>query len=516
MPAAVCEPQSEQDVLRQLVLSTPGCLAQWDTRDDPQPWTPTALHSYLDDAACDIGARTETRVTLSVPPQHGKSTLKSGYLAAWHIIRWPFEPVILSTYGGDYAAEWGGKARDIVARCGHLNGVRVRPGSDSRKAWNVDIRRGNKWVEVKDGGMRAVGAGGPITGRGASLIIVDDLLKNDEEAFSEVIKEKHWSWYKSTLRSRLRNRPRPGAIVVIATRWAEDDLIGRLKEAERKRAGKRGPRFRHINLTAICDELPDPLGRDLGDPLCPELYNLESLRDIEAENDVYWWSALYQGRPAPLGGGVFKQEYFRYFEWFGGTDPQEKIRVNGKLIDWRREGRVFMTVDLAGAQKKDATDWTVIQVWYQHNGNNDIFLIDQVRAKLSGPEIVADLHRLRRQYRPGQIFIEEVQWQIFLIQQAVEEGLPIDTVKPDKAKGARALGATPWMKNGRVWFCLTADYRTALEHELLNFTLDERHKHDDQVDCLVYACLKAFGHGGSPVIRGAGAAGVRMDGYASN
>ena len=354
-----------------VATGAPGLLAMYDTVDHETPWTPSKLHRYLDDIACKCAARDITRVAISVPPQHGKSTLISGYMPPWWLMKFPDEEIILTTYSGDYAADWGGFARSVFERNGHLAGMRVRPGVDARARWAVDAwdAKRRAWVEKK-GSMRAVGAGGPITGRGASLIVIDDLLKGDEEALSETMKEKKWNWYKATLRSRARNRPRPGVIIIIATRWAEDDLTGRLKEMSKGD----GEKWLFVNLPALCeptDDEPEQLGREPGEALCPELHTREDLLAVRSGSDEYWWSSLYQGRPIPLGGGVFKQSWFRHFTWREDDEEswKEIMYEDGDYkmrFDPRKTARVFATADVA-VTEKEHSDFSVISVWALHD-----------------------------------------------------------------------------------------------------------------------------------------------------
>jgi predicted phage terminase large subunit-like protein len=163
------------------------------------------------------------------------------------------------------------------------------------------------------GGLWAAGVGGPITGKGFHLGIIDDPLKNAEEAASETIRAKQKDWYRSTFLSRQE----PGAaIVVVQTRWNEDDLSGWLLSEE----GSEEPEhWRVISMPAIAESEPrqfpptctvDADWRKPGEPLCPERYPLRRLEQFRVQMGSYFWSALYQQRPTPLEGGLFKRAWF--------------------------------------------------------------------------------------------------------------------------------------------------------------------------------------------------------------
>ena len=211
-------PQMETD----LAVLTPGCFCA-DVSEGR--WMPARHLAYLDRAiteSIDQAAKGELEgLVVSMPPQHGKSELCSKYLPAWYLGRYPDRRVILTSYEADFAATWGRKARDLLEHWGHLFGVRVHRRSGAANRWDLDGR---------DGGMTAAGVGGPITGKGAHLLIVDDPIKNDEEARSNTFREKQWEWWQSVATTRRR----PGAlIIVIQTRWHRDDLTGRiLRQAE--------------------------------------------------------------------------------------------------------------------------------------------------------------------------------------------------------------------------------------------------------------------------------------------
>lgn len=240
--------------------------------------------AILDTIAGKDGIR---RLIVTMPPRHGKSELCSKYLPAWYLGTYPDKRVILASYGADFASEWGSKARNILKEFGPaLFGVRVSESPSARDRWDIAGR---------DGGMRTAGVGGDLTGRGAHLLIIDDPVKNAEEAASVTMRNNAWVWWLATASTRLEP---DGVIIVIQTRWHEDDLAGRLLH-DAQQAGGRA--WRIVNLPAISDD---------GQALWPERYPIEELLQIQRDKGTYWWTALYQQRPTPPEGGKFKREWF--------------------------------------------------------------------------------------------------------------------------------------------------------------------------------------------------------------
>jgi hypothetical protein len=201
--------------------------------------------------------------------------------------------------GADFASTWGRKARDLLEQWGRLFGVRVSKRSSATHRWDL---------EGRDGGMTCAGVGGPITGRGAHLLIVDDPVKNDEDARSPGLRQKQWEWWQSTATTRLR----PGALtIVIQTRWHRDDLTGQILRA----AETNGQRWRTVKLPALAEE-NDPLGRAVGEALWPEVYSREKLEQVRAARTAYYWQAMYQQNPLAEGAMEWPDSWFGPEIWF--------------------------------------------------------------------------------------------------------------------------------------------------------------------------------------------------------
>lgn len=250
------------------------------------------------------------RLMIFAPPQHGKSELASVRLPAYWLGKRPDDPVILSSYAATLAESKSRQARQVVesAEYAHLF---------DETGTQADSRAVNHWqIAGRRGGMLAVGVGGPITGHGALLGLIDDPFENWEMAQSATIREKTWEWYRTTFRTRIWEG---GAIVLIMTRWHEDDLAGRLLQANARE-------WTVLRLPAIAEaqeerdhnnrrmNLPggqaDPLNRIPGEPLCPLRFSLAELESLRKDVGSLGWAAEYQGSPTVAEGNRFKRQWF--------------------------------------------------------------------------------------------------------------------------------------------------------------------------------------------------------------
>lgn len=183
------------------LLSSPAEFAQVISRDDAEPWFPYRHLVLINDRLVDLAEGRITRLMITLPPRHGKSLLCSLYLPAWYLNRYPDRRIILTSYGDDFAAEWGRKVRDLVQN--HTEKLRIKINDQSKAAdrWDVDGTAG---------GMKTAGVGGQITGRGANLFIIDDPVKSAEDAASATIRDKAWEWWQRTASTRLQPITRGG------------------------------------------------------------------------------------------------------------------------------------------------------------------------------------------------------------------------------------------------------------------------------------------------------------------
>lgn len=261
-------------------------------------WIPASHLEELNDRVLSL-FRGEIRFLLvSMPPRHGKSEFISKYVPAWALGTHPEWQILLTTYEAEFAASWGAKARDVFAQWApHLWKLRVHPLQAARDHWRVHNH---------GGAMRTAGVGGPLTGKGGHIIIIDDPIKNAEEALSKTVKAHQEDWYKSTLRTRLEPG---GGIICTMTRWAEDDLAGNRFKAMLE--DKFSDKWTELSLPAIA-RANDPIKRRPGEALFPERYPVEQLMQIKSTVGSFWWSALYDQEPKPLEGNIFKRHWWQY------------------------------------------------------------------------------------------------------------------------------------------------------------------------------------------------------------
>jgi predicted phage terminase large subunit-like protein len=318
--------------------------------------------------------------------------------------------------------------------------------------------------------MHTAGVGGPLTGRGGDVSIIDDPVKNAEEAQSKRYREKNWDWYKSTFESRCEPK---GMKILMATRWHHEDLLGKVLASDDEDPDD----WDIINLPALAKEA-DPLGREEGEALWPSRYNEKALAKIKKGNP--WFPALYQQDPTPDEGDMFKKEHFRYYSKKGDVLNFEDDDGNPHHVDLKACVR-FQTIDLAAGEDKK-NDYTVISTWAM-DGNGNLFLVDVLRERL----YTDHLSVIRAQYvrhKPALIGVESTAFQLSLFKRLLRSGLPVKKLTPDKDKVTRAILAAMRMEAHTIFFPDSADYLDDIHKELIQFPNGD---HDDFVDTLSYA-----------------------------
>jgi predicted phage terminase large subunit-like protein len=371
------------------------------------------------------------------------------------------------------------RSRNDFAQYGpEVYGVGVNPDVSAMYRW--DVLDPNAAPGQPPGGMLAAGIGGPITGQGAHLAIIDDPIKDAEQANSKLQRDAIWDWYRFVLRTRMMP---DGAIVLVLTRWHEDDLAGRLlKQAE---DDPKADQWTVLRLPALAEE-GDPLHRPEGEALWPGQYDEKALSAVKATVGSYVWTALYQQRPQPLEGGIFKRDWFRYFTEDGEFYILRKPNGTGVLEHRVKKSACWrlQTVDVAASTKTTA-DYFVISTW-AITPDRDSLLVDVFRTRVEGPEQKVLLRTHYDRYLPAFQGIESVAYQLTLVQEAVREGLPARELKADRDKIARALPAGARYEAGTVYHRLGAPWLQIYEDELLQFPTGQN---DDMVDTAGYMAL---------------------------
>lgn len=400
-------------------------------------------------------------LAVSMPPQHGKSELCSKYLPAWYLGTFPDRRVILVSYEADFAASWGRKARELLAEHGVDFGVSINSRSAAARRWDISGH---------EGGMSTAGVGGPITGKGAHLLIIDDPIKNDAEARSPHCREKQWEWWQSVASTRLR----PGGLtVVIQTRWHRDDLTGKILA----QAAEAGRNWKQIKLTAIAEE-GDPLGRAIGQPLWPEVYTLEKLDAIRATRTNYYWRALYQQAPVTDGGTEWPDRCFGPDIWF-----DEWPR------DWRC--RVVALDPSKGTDAKFGDDSAFVMLMV---GTDDHVYVDADLAIRNTQTIVDVAVEIQQRFRPDWFSVEINQFQELLADQILAAAnerrieMPLMGIQNNVNKLVRIRRLTPLLMRGQVRFKGDSPGARRLVEQLRDFPHGD---HDDGPDALEMAIRTA-------------------------
>ena len=316
-------PASDQKILTRESTEELNKRDRDDARSHLLDFTNYTFPQYKADPAHELIAETLDRVVkgevkrlmVFAPPQHGKSELASVRLPAYWLANRPHDPVILCSYAASLAQSKSRQARAIVEsqEFEELFPDTITDGA-SRAVDHWELAHPHR------GGLLAAGVGGPITGHGAALGIIDDPFENWEQAQSETIRRKIWEWYRTTFRTRVWEN---GAIVIIMTRWHEDDLCGRILldqgdewevlrlPATGETQEDRDSRNEKLGLPA---GLPDPLGREVGEALCPSRFSIGALATLKRDVGVLGWEAEYMGCPTLPEGNRFKREWFKLID----------------------------------------------------------------------------------------------------------------------------------------------------------------------------------------------------------
>jgi len=428
-----------------LAYALPGQLARLDTDGT---WQYAPHLEYLEDKILDIIRGKPVRLLVSMPPRHGKSVFLSQYFAAWFLGRMPDKKILLVSYQGDYAKTWGRKARNVMKRWGpSVFGVKVAEDTSAANHWEIQDRNGV---------MDTAGAGGALTGKGADLFILDDLIKGREEALSSTVLEDHWDWFGSDVYPRLE----PSAsMIIIATRWSSDDLIGKLitdmendPEAEQ---------WDVVSFPAFAEQ-DDIMGRKEGTALWPTRYDEESIKRIQKRMTVYWFSAEYQQRPVPLKGTIINLDWFQRF----GVEPSNYEQC-------------IISFDTA-QKEKDLADYTAIGVWKVVE--NGYYLTHVVRERFDHPRLLKVAKSMLNKWKPNAVLIEDKGSGISLIQHLKKETrASVIAIEPIGDKVMRMEMETPAIEAGNVSLPINASWLFDFEDEVRGFPRSVR---KDQVDML--------------------------------
>ena len=416
------------------------------------------------------------RLIIEMPPRSGKSQLASINFPAWYLGRNPDKEIITSSYSGDLASDFGQKTRDLVRDP-------IYQGIFPEIRLKEDTQAKNKWMTEQKGSYISTGVGGALTGRGANILLLDDVVKNSEDANSETMREKTWQWFISTAYTRLAPN---GAVVLIMTRWHQDDLAGRIQEMDENNE------WTVLSLPEIAeqDEEWDIKGvkytRKQGEVLWKDRYPLEEVLKIKNQIGIYQFSCLYQQNPVNTENQLFKKEWFTYYE--------EADIINKDL-------EVYVAVDLAGWEESVSDDNTSIQVVGKESGANIIYKLEDFTGRFNPTEVIDNLFYLKDKYKLKLIAVGietngyQKSLEFFLKQEMDKRGKRFNVIPlvGKTKKELRIKGLIPFYES-RLIKHRSNGMDNALEDELLVFPFG---KHDDRIDALAYM-LQVMEHTKNP------------------
>ena len=397
------------------------------------------------------------RLAIFMPPRHGKSILTSEFFPAWYLGRNPDKYIICSTYAQDLADDFGRKVRNQLQDKTYTDifpDAEISTDSSSMRRFNT----------TKGGVYYAVGAGSAITGRGAHLLLIDDPIKGREEADSAAMRKNLLDWYRATAYTRLMPN---GSVVLIQTRWHEDDLAGWIL----KETGHEG--WDVVEFPAILNErAATMLDLKEGDPLWEESYPLQRLQEIKKTIGTREWSSLYAQKPSIEEGNIIKRWWWK--NWTRENPPE----MDYILQSWDTAYTVTETSDYSAC-----TTWGV----FSGEGGYNLYLIHSFREKLTFPELKKQAVHLYNELQPDLVLVEAKASGWSLVQELMRTGIPITPFNPKKMdKLARVHSVAPLFEGGRVWFPDTDESADVMNQ----FAMFPNTKHDDLVDSTTQALLR--------------------------
>jgi len=407
--------------------------------------------------------RKETkRLMVFLPPRSGKSELTSRRLPAFIHGLFPNDQILAGSYNDTLASEFTRDVQRIVDSSPYRyifpKSRIITEGSAGKYARTYSK---HELIPVGDfvpkGAYRSAGVGGTFTGRGGNWILLDDLIKNREDAESEAFRNKAWDFYTSTIRTRLEKN---GSILLTITRWHQDDIAGRLLKLAKE--DPTADQWEVLKFPAIREDEPceyDP--RLPGEPLWPWKFPLSDLMATKASN-ARDWASLYQQRPTIEQGNLIKRDWWRYYESEPHTNEVLEI-----VQFWDCAQKIGIS-----------NDYSVCATWARTR--NGFFIIDLWRGKLEAPDLERKIISQANRFQPNAVVIEDKSSGSSLIQNLRRyTTLPIIAYDPgQKDKGVRLSAAAPTVEAGKIHLPKRGEWVETFVAEHENFP----GTHDDQCD----------------------------------
>lgn len=419
---------------------------------------PAAHHRLLITSLHALYSGQIRRLMVFWPPGHAKSTYASHYGPAFYMARHKRRNLIHCSHTMDLAERFGRKIRNTLLSPESIDLFGQVITDDSRAA--------GRWETLSGGEYYAAGVGGAIAGRRSHLGLIDDPVKSRKEADSPTYRETTWQWYLGDFRTRML--PSAG-IGIIQTRWHEDDLSGRiLPKNYDHRSGwvtaRDGEKWMVLNFPAICEREDDGTGRAIGQALWPDFFTLEILEQEKITQGSRNWDALYQQRPRPGEGGIFKEAWCRHNRY-------------GVLPDMART--IVHSWDTA-QKPEQINDPSALTAWGYGRGLPGYYLREAYAERMDYPTLKRKVLNFAERDRPAAILIEDKSSGQSLIQDLRNDtSLPVIAIEPIGDKTFRANEVSAMVEAGLLHLPEIAPWLVDYEGELFGFPLST---HDDQVD----------------------------------
>lgn len=393
-----------------------------------EKWIDTKFHKFL---ANTVQSFVETAtgnpydiLVISTPPQHGKSMTVTETLPSWYEGKYPDRRCIVACYNDDFAGKFGRRNKAKIEEYGQF-------------IFNISLSKSSdRDIEIAEhsGSIITRGIMSGITGNSGDLIIIDDPVKNRQEADSVTYRDRLWEEWQNSIKTRTQAGTK---IIIIQTRWHEDDLAGRVIREENN--------VQVLNIPVEA-EANDILGRKVGDALCPEIGKdntwlrlfKESYQN-SADGGMRAWNALFQGRPTSEEGNIFKREWWQFYDVLPETIQLKVISVDATFKD------------------NADSDFVAIEVWGKLNA--DFYLIDVIKRRMDFPETLRAIKAMNAKYPDRHsILIEDKANGPAIISMLRHEIPGVIAIEPKGSKTARANAVTSIVESGNVYLPRYADF----------------------------------------------------------
>lgn len=458
------------------------------------------LGERLKVAVADVERGVSRKILVSMPPRHGKTEQISVYLPVWLLRRNHKAKIGIISHSPTLATVWGRRIRRLVERHGPRLGLSIAP----------DAGAVGEWETPEGGGVTSRSIGQALAGVGFNVLIIDDPTRDFAAAHSAPARQAVWDWWTANAVTRLEP---PSLVIVVQTRWHDDDLTGRLLSHEHEGDPSE---WEQIIIPAIAGK-DDVLGRAEGEPLLSPLIPgetkeqaLERFAELKRNVGSYTWAALYQQSPQPSQGAIFNVGWWRYWT----TDPGQ-VTDDGKVVlltnDMVRTGRVITSWD-ATFKDTASSDYVVGQRWARIGANR--FLLDQSRDRRSFTGTIAEMKRFTEQGFAHEFahehLVEDKANGPAILDSLRDEISGLKPVNPRGSKEARARAITPEIESGNVFLPMPPPKGDKTHpHAWVNDFLDEARsfptgEHDDQIDSATQALDELRTQGGAHISNPAG------------